>query len=82
MLLQLSTPFAIGLTKSSSHAVVLYNWFISSRSKQVASTNLSPFEGSNGARNLYLPDSKVIFIVFRFIIVCLSNSHSNPSNDG
>jgi hypothetical protein len=82
MLFQLSTPSKVGLTYSSFHAVVLYNWFISSRSKQVGSTNLSPSEGSNGAMTLYSPNSKVIFLIFGFIISWLSNAQSNPRNVG
>jgi hypothetical protein len=67
MLLQLNTPFVVGLTQSSSHTVVMYKWFISSISKQVGSTNLSPCEGSSEI-TLYSPNSNVIFLVFMFIM--------------
>jgi hypothetical protein len=68
MLLQLSTPSTVGLTYSSSRVVVPYNWFISSRSKQVGSMNLSPSDGSNGVMNLYSPYSNVIFLIFIIIM--------------
>jgi hypothetical protein len=49
-------------------------------SKQISSTKISLFEGSNVATNIYFLDSKVIFLVFRLVIVSLSNAQSNPSN--
>jgi hypothetical protein len=68
ILLQLSTPFAVGFTQSSSRGFFLYNWLISLRYKQVGYTNLSPSDGSNGAMTLYSPDSNVIFLVFKLIM--------------
>jgi hypothetical protein len=68
ILCQVSTRSTIGFMQSSSHAFVLYNWLISSRSKQVGSTNLSPYDGSNDAMTLYYSYSKVILRIFKLIM--------------
>jgi hypothetical protein len=79
---QLRIPSKVGFTQSSSRAIFLYNWLISSKYRQVGSTNLSPYDGSNGAMTLYSPDSNVIFPVFKLIMAWLSNAQSKPSNTG